>query len=182
MGQRLVINVIGKDDEIMANAYYHWDAYTIPAAQQLKKISNFIKENKLDGNTDFKDYAVEMLKSTGASLYEDYKNEKVDKEKLNRVAGMIQVSEAEIDNANSWAEGIITINLENESVGFGVFTMMDEEEFNEYSEEVGSVNEISGDFIDCSFADLECFVENLISIERGDYFIYDDSYFIPIYG
>lgn len=47
MGQRLVVDIV-KDGVRLANAYYHWGAYTVPA---LRTCASAIKE--LDGMEDF---------------------------------------------------------------------------------------------------------------------------------
>lgn len=180
MGQRLVIIIKDEENNILTNAYYHWDAYTKTSAIRLEEINNFIKSSNKNDYDSKKDYAVAMLESTGATLAEEYNGRKVDKEKLNRNNGLIYVTEKEIEDTLGWAEGLIDINIDYECVLFDVYFNVDKEEFKEEFEDEKSY-EAKGEFVTSSFEDLDIFIEDIKSLDYDSYFIYDDQYWLPIY-
>lgn len=65
MGQRLNIE-IKKGDKTLANAYYHWSAYSSSACGMAVDIMNFMKENPQ--SCDDVLYAIRLLEHTGAGL------------------------------------------------------------------------------------------------------------------
>ncbi len=74
MGQRLVIDIFDKDNNRVANCYYHWSAYTMSSIQAVRKLIAAWKE-------------VDTLPAFSCdNLKEDYLNifrkKKADKEKL----------------------------------------------------------------------------------------------------
>lgn len=181
MGQRLVINIKNGEGDILANGYYHWDAYTKDSAIRLGQINEFIKKSNENDYTTKRDYAVAMLESTGATLAEEYNGRKVDEENLNRNNGMIYVTEEEIQDSLAWAEGLIDINIDDKCVFFDVYFSMHEDEFEEERSEYNT-SEVEGEFIFSSFEDLDIFVESIKDLEYGTYFIHDGLYWIPICG
>ena len=64
MGQRLNIE-IKKDSKVLANAYYHWSAYTSSALQMLGDILSGIDE--VESSSDI-EQAVRLLELTGAGV------------------------------------------------------------------------------------------------------------------
>lgn len=181
MGQRLVINIKDGNGDILANGYYHWDAYTYNSAIRLEEINEFIKNSNKNDYASKKEYAVAMLESTGATLTEEFNGRKVDKENLNRNNGLIHISEGEINDTLGWAEGLVDINIDDEYVFFDVYFSMNEEEFKEERSEYNTF-EVEGDFIFSSFEDLDIFIEDIKSLEYESYFIHDGLYWIPICG
>lgn len=65
MGQRLNIE-IKKGDKVLANSYYHWDAYSQSACEHAISIAEFIETNQQ--NCDDVLYAIRILEHTGAGL------------------------------------------------------------------------------------------------------------------
>ena len=71
MGQRLNVEIL-YDGTLMANAYYHWSAYTsssLDIVEQILKSSKDAFEKK--GTREIFDTAIDMLESTGAKLTHD---------------------------------------------------------------------------------------------------------------
>ena len=71
MGQRLNVEILNKGT-LMANAYYHWSAYTsssLDIIEQILKSSKDAFEKK--GIRNIFDAAIDMLESTGAKLTHD---------------------------------------------------------------------------------------------------------------
>ncbi len=94
MGQRLVIQILDKDNKNIATSYYHWSGFTESAIQLSKKVINDIA-NGID--------CVRALKNTGAKLQGETG--------INRNDGLIDVGEAEMKNSVSWNEQLIVIYL-----------------------------------------------------------------------
>lgn len=129
MGQRLNIEII-KDGETLANAYYHWSAYTSTALNLTERIIDFINENPKESESDIA-YAILVLQSTGALLTaeevegmsDDLKeNEAIIKSSdYNRNKGLISISEKGINETRRQDEGRVEIDLDQEIVDFGVY-------------------------------------------------------------
>ena len=69
MGQRLNLE-IWNNGKLLANAYYHWSAFTESSAEIISKALNYIENNTLEDNNVLL-YAIRILESTGAGLTED---------------------------------------------------------------------------------------------------------------
>lgn len=65
MGLRLNIEIV-KNGKTLANAYYHWSAYSDEACKLTKQAVNFMKNHF--SNCDDVLYAIRILESTGAGL------------------------------------------------------------------------------------------------------------------
>lgn len=65
MGQRLNIE-IKKGDKALANAYYHWSAYSSSSCEMALGIVDYIETNQQDCDDVL--YAIKILESTGAGL------------------------------------------------------------------------------------------------------------------
>lgn len=142
MGQRLNIQ-IQRGETILANAYYHWSAYTESSLELLKMIHE--KWEKLSTIENDVIRAVRLLESTGAGL--------TDKESAyssilgegflpwriadNRNNGLIAVSPEGIAETNDWAEGGAIIDLDDAMVSFDVFYAYDDRKhiLSEYEED-----------------------------------------------
>lgn len=131
MGQRLVINIITRDGDVLANAYYHWSAYTMSALEIIKSLieSNSYLEYSALKNLEHNDkvtYAINMLAETGASLSK-YSREYVKTFSKNisedafsspdRNEGLIGVGN-EINNLASWAESTVDFYVDNQTFDF----------------------------------------------------------------
>lgn len=139
MGQRLVVNIRDDDGAILANAYYHWSAYTMCALEVVKQaiesdacvdyLSKIDKGIKVSKETAVKT-AINMLVSTGGSLTEEsrkylptinIKNEELREEAFDdcdRNNGLIGVGENETQNLLSWSEGTVDIFINEKNFDF----------------------------------------------------------------
>lgn len=185
MGQRLVVNITSNGD-ILANAYYHWDAYTETAAEQTVSIVSHIESARklarqlLFFNTNIpledpdryknldKLTAYLILESTGAGI------EKDDEEELNKIVenynyrkgnnrneGLIAITQKNIDESNYWAEGTVDIDISKNEVCFKVFAVFMKDEL----EENVKIKKIDFDDIECfKFSELEKWHKKILEI------------------
>ena len=145
MGQRLNIEIMD-NGRPLANAYYHWSAYTETAIGLTKKIlDNYNCDNDKDFYTSkFEDvgletYAVHLLMTTGArlpALELQLKGLRADVAlvlgaEANRDDGLIALSVKEMNITREWAEGTVVIDIGKEIIDFGVFTSYYDEESEE---------------------------------------------------
>lgn len=123
MGQRLNIEII-KNGETLANAYYHWSAYTSSSLELTKLIIDAIDEVK---NKDDVVRAVRLLEKTGALLTSDevevmkQRTKEEFKQATSRNDGLIAISEKGIESTRNWQEEYLEIHLDKEAVNFNVF-------------------------------------------------------------
>lgn len=131
MGQRLNIQ-IQRGETILANAYYHWGAYTGSALERLKTIHKKWDELSTEANDVIR--AVRLLEATGAGLtQEELFNVDIlgqgfvpGNVEVNRNDGLIAVSPEGIAETNDWAEGAAIIDLDDAMVSFDVFYAYDD--------------------------------------------------------
>lgn len=129
MGQRLVIQ-IEKNEEALANAYYHWSAYTESAIELTNEVLDFLEES--EKNSDI-EKAVEALYKTGARFapneLANMTKEGIDKSVFsfaiddvpaNRNDGLISVSKNGMNESLDWSEGTVYIDIDTGDIGFGV--------------------------------------------------------------
>lgn len=126
MGQRLNIE-IWKDGKVLANAYYHWSAYSVCAADMARKIIYRIPDIKEENDTL---KAIRLLECTGAKLTGEeavFVNKIAGLEQVlfdtdaNRNDGIISVSENSIRETRQWQEGSLIIYLDEERLKFKVY-------------------------------------------------------------
>lgn len=132
MGQRLNIE-IHDNGNLLANAYYHWDAYTETALGHAKTI--------LDNVLYMEDHsvlsAVRLLETTGARLTSeeiDYMKLYSDEdfvEAVSRNDGLIGVSPNGMQNTRYWEEGRVVFDIGTQTMDFMVYCSVD---FGEYEE------------------------------------------------
>lgn len=126
MGQRLVIHMFDKGKEI-ANAYYHWSAYTDDAIYTVKKMLNSYEQLKKE-NPDKRLIAIRLLEKTGAGFpnadmvgaKEVYPNETFAISN-DRNEGLIAISEDSMEESSRWEEGRVDIYLDSETIEFNVW-------------------------------------------------------------
>lgn len=141
MGQRLVVTIQNEGRDIAA-IYYHWSAYTHSALYETRKIINCIY-NHLDETEDqILLKLIRFVEDDGGcirgsekehkyiqSLYPDEKF----KDEGSRNNGLIALSEDGIRDLQSWSEGDVYIQLDNDMVDFRVYSGY--ESLEEYIEE-----------------------------------------------
>ena len=146
MGQRLVVNIM-KDGEAIANAYYHWSAYTSSAAAITNEICEIYEDTKRLARSDL-ELAVELLQATGAGLNEEEWNRihTMDSNLINEIElhncidrnhGLLAITAKGIEDNESWSEGSVYIDIATEEVNFAVACYYYIEEFKrEYADEL----------------------------------------------
>ena len=133
MGQRLVIQI---EDEHgpLANAYYHWNAYTSCAANQTDEVLGYLED--APKNMTPKQKAAFALYMTGArfnpveeaalkeeGLEQDFKFV-FDGFAADRNNGLLCVTEDGMEQNTAWEEGRTTIYLDTHEVYFDVICEM----------------------------------------------------------
>ena len=144
MGQRLVVT-IRQDQKDIAKIYYHWSAYSVSALEEARDIINYLYDE--DNNvTDVRLSLIKYCESKGGgitggndsdefkAIQQIYPNEKF-YSNPNRNDGLIALTEIGMDDLQSWSEGDIEINLDDESVLNSVFFVGDLNSVNEYGDE-----------------------------------------------
>lgn len=146
MGQRLVIQ-IEENGEALANAYYHWSAYTESAADMTNDVINYLD----DADKSFTPHkkAVWALYKTGArfapaehelmaneGISEDEFSFAFDDVKADRTDGLISVSDKGMKESEDWAEGMATIDIVTGEIYFNVYCEESREDFKKYNEDI----------------------------------------------
>ena len=146
MGQRLVVT-IQKDGENIANAYYHWSAYTDSALEITNNICDRYDEFKEIASSDL-ELAVMLLQSTGAGLNEaEWRNiANADFTETNHIAlnpcanrneGLLCITAEGMKDNLDWSDGDVYIDIGDGNVNFEVINYYELEEFMvEYGEEL----------------------------------------------
>lgn len=127
MGQRLNIE-IWNDGTALANAYYHWSAYTDESARLVSKVLDFINKNPID-NENILLYAIRVLEATGAGLNEEERRcaatmgiDTTKRVECNgRNDGLLSISQKGIQDTRFWKEGAVYIYLDENRISFDVF-------------------------------------------------------------
>lgn len=136
MGQRLIINIYN-DTELLANAYYHWSAYTADSIELTKDIINFLLDTK-NVRLSKLEQAVAALAYTGANLCSqkdmtEYFNNmsnyneirklyiRYGRRDLNRSRGLIYIDPDQMKDSNDISEYSIDIDLSDNTVDFDVY-------------------------------------------------------------
>lgn len=141
MGQRLNIEILNKGERL-ANAYYHWSAYTTSASELTIKIINQFEEI-MSTNCSDTAKAILLLQTTGAGLEKCENNDELEYAKENledneetfklfktqndRSEGLICINPEEMDKTERWEEGRVTINIDTKTIDFDVIWVSDKE-------------------------------------------------------
>lgn len=123
MGQRLNVE-IKENDEILANAYYHWSGYTSSAIGTALDILKGM--DSVEQYQDRRVYAIKLLELSGSGLTDDemeyVKNNIPDYEKYEfkmttgRNNGLTAISEKGMNTTRCWEEARVTIDLTTKTV------------------------------------------------------------------
>lgn len=128
MGQRLALEV-DFENETLANAYFHWSAYTRSALDLLLKIAKYAEAHK---DINPRQLAVMALMETGALPNESDREEVArildqDIEDVNvavsRNDGLLGVSQDSINDTKRYAEGIATLIINDDGTFCGDMDM-----------------------------------------------------------
>lgn len=178
MGQRLNIE-IRKDNEVLANAYYHWSGYTSSALVLTEEILKNIDDTNFDNDVV---RAVKLLEVTGAgltlseidNLSEDMKN--IDFEKAtDRNGGLIAISEEAIKETQFWEEARVEIHLDAQNILLDLYWDIDEDGF--IDEESPNFYEATIDYKKVSFEKFNSVKKEILENIKNEnyYFIYNNA-------
>lgn len=132
MGQRLVVTVT-KDDKAICKMYYHWSAYTYSAMERTKEIVDVIYNGKDESVDELKLRLIRYCEQEGGGIdngqgsdewkyiQEQYPNETFKAKDIDRNYGLIALSETGMEDMQSWSEGDVEINLDDDKIRFDVF-------------------------------------------------------------
>ena len=179
MGQRLNIEIV-ENGVCLANAYYHWSAYTSSAFELAKQIINAIPTVKEEIPVK---RAIRLLEVTGAKLtYEeiDYAKDKLLGDDFaiadNRNDGLISISEKGIAETRMWQEYALYIYLDENRMKFDVLYQTDffeyrkdEEKYNGQKIELNDIPQYNIDFSDVKFDGLMA-LEYFLKAHEGEVF------------
>lgn len=172
MGQRLNIEIV-ENGVCLANAYYHWSAYTSSAFELAKQIIQAIPKVKEKPPVM---RAIRLLEVTGAKLM----SEEIDFAKklllgdfekaTDRNDGLISISEKGIAETRQWQEGAVYIYLDEKRMKFDVLHRTyffeyrkSEEKYNGRKVEINDIPIFDIDFSDIKFdkiGDFESFIKD----------------------
>ena len=191
MGQRLNIE-IWNNGKVLANAYYHWSAYSKSAAELAREIIYCIPDAKAD-NDILK--AIKLLEKTGAKMTEAEVERAKEIEELTDVLfdtnadrndGLISVTEEGINETRNWQEGALYIYLDEERIKFDVIYKnkrweweKEQKECNDNPKVYRDLEKINVSFDDIKFKDIDRFndfvsdheMEPFVSVIDPDYVI-----------
>lgn len=196
MGQRLDIEII-KNGKVVGNCYYHWSAYTLSSLIETSKVienyDELIKQNlpdkvlitKMFENCTSYDFFTGVLNGAGLSedsyeymcnKYPEYEFRKA----MDRNAGLIGITEKDINNTRTWEEGHVTIDLDKQIIDAGL--MIDYCEIDEYEQDcidydeefnLDNIPEFSFDNLDqIPFNDLKKVIDKISEYDRNGIFVF----------
>ena len=180
MGQRLNIE-IGKDDKVLANAYYHWSGYT---SSSLELTSEILKNiNNVDFDNDVVK-AIKLLEFTGAGLIksefgflsDDIKNIAF-KSAICRNDGLIAISEKGISDTQYWEEAKVEIHLDTKNVKLKIYYDVDEDDYEDG--DMREFYEATLDYTSVSFEDFDKVKDEILTNIKNEkyYFIFNGKKF-----
>jgi len=142
MGQRLIISIETMGESI-AKLYYHWSAYTASALDETKKVVDYIYNHNDETIKELQLRLVRFCETNGGGIRGDeaefeyvqnmFPNETFKTEGYSRNYGLIALSENGMADLQSWSEGDVIINLDDDEINFGVYACY--EDFEEYVSE-----------------------------------------------
>lgn len=160
MGQRLCIQ-IKRGEQNLANAYYHWSAYTRSSLYLTRVIVGHLSHCEHEFQDDVS-LAVSLLQATGARMDASEcaaaKDQGVtglkESHTINRNDGILAITEGEMESNMEACEYFLEMDLEDRMVNFNVLSEHDKEDFiSFYSEEEDDADE--------AFASMPCWPINL---------------------
>lgn len=183
MGQRLNIE-IKSGEKIIANAYYHWAAYS----ESAYKLTRLIVDD-FDNVKDLDKFglAIVLLQKTGAGvvnddfdavkskLPEDFQLEKG----ISRNLGLISISEEGMKETRDWEEGRVTVDIDNQKIDFDVFWKLDDVEDPELVSRMENAKQLDFNPFDMNFEDIEKL--DLVVSYPSEVFMIDEMCYQCIY-
>ena len=186
MGQRLNLEIVC-DGEVLANAYYHWSAYSLPAAELAKLAIE--KYYELKGTVvNNIELATKMLMHTGAGV-NDSEAEAISNCRLRKLMnlhinhcvdrnhGLLSVTEDGINSTITFAEEFIHLDLYSETMTFAVCNYFDREAWPDGGEmaDFDDFRRVDIDLDELPFDDIWSLIdlinEEFVGIRVGDYVV-----------
>ena len=137
MGQRLNVEIVS-NGKLLANAYYHWDAYTGLSLQRTDDILNKLNEIKEPIKDDL-DLAIKLLESTGAGIHPIERNHILADPELSkylpindcvdRNEGVLSITQEGMQNTRHWEEGRVIIDIGKRTIIFRIYWVLTKEEY-----------------------------------------------------
>lgn len=203
MGQRLDLEISYKGERL-ANAYYHWSAYTDCALELTKKVIDTIRaiEEGKEGDKDMTpiEKAIYLLEKTGAGftrneigrIIEEARRENVPEIRnslfymaKDRNKGLLAITEEGMDETEEWQEGFVSVDIGKNTVDFFVNYEIDEDEIEKEEKELGVKKEevkLDYNFYNMSFLDFDDFYKSFLrSGEEAIYITKECVKYICIY-
>ena len=185
MGQRLVINII-KDNERIANIYYHWSAYSVSALYEAQKLLDSGVFDGCNSTAEMQVKLIHFIESIGGCIDGgNYSKEYQEISKMfsketfkadgSRSKGLIAITPDGMESMESWAEGILEINLDEDMIYNSVYNLLTLEEYNNWRDEedqkkLEDIPERADINIDSiPFGDLEDMIDRLENIEGYEF-------------
>lgn len=128
MAQRLNIEIY-KNGQVLANAYYHWGAFTNRALDYVKEIIEAYQTLEFKSLMDSEEIAIRILEATGATLMPNehvramkrLKPDRPFQEGYDRDGGLIAFTKREMSKIRRAEEARIELHLDTQAVKFGVY-------------------------------------------------------------
>lgn len=137
MGQRLNVEIVS-NGKLLANAYYHWDAYTGISLQRTGAILDKLNAMQEPVKDDL-DLAIKLLESTGAGInaeerYYILADPELSKylpinDCVGRNEGILSITKEGMQNIRNWEEGRVTIDIGKRTILFRVYWEVTKEEY-----------------------------------------------------
>lgn len=205
MGQRLVVSVQSCGENI-ARIYYHWSAYTRSALSEARDIIECICSTNAKSEKEIQLALIHMCEKNGGGInggigsvegiyiQNMFPNEEFKKESPDRSYGLIAITESGMNDMMLWAEGELTIDIDERMVYNDVFLSFSFDSWKEtYAEDVygktkeeldsmtlddieqlrADIGEFSFNEIDMLIRQLDICVENSIYTTRYENVVYE---------
>lgn len=150
MGQRLNVEIHGCG-VLLANAYYHWSAYSGEALKITKEILDLLDDDSFVRQyPDNRELAIRLLEKTGAGANEGEQEAIQNDPALskytvqdckNRNEGLLSITREGMAETRSWEEGRVEIDIVSGTFRFQVYCYMSKKQYLEYEDE-NSYNEL----------------------------------------
>lgn len=181
MGQRLNIEII-ENDEVIANAYYHWSGYTSSALN----LTNTILENDVLYDDKILN-AIKLLELTGAHLT-SLEVEHLDKElkmmnfsiAQSRNEGLISISKEGINETRYWEEARVEIHVDKRCLKFDLCWTLDRDDYTDGELDEAEEFELADLLLNqCSFDDFKSLHTSVLSLinNKKYYFKHKENFY-----
>lgn len=157
MGQRLVVT-IERNSNPIAKLYFHWSAYTGDALYVTRDIAHCIYNHKEETDREMLLRLIRFCEDRGGGIdggegsnawkyiTTTYPGEKFKSEGISRSDGLIAIDEDSMEEMQSYSEGDVYIDLDEDRVNFGVYAGY--EHLKEYLEVIEDDEDFEGVTLD----------------------------------